>query len=71
MKLISPGSLLAAVAAAWLAMAAVWLARADAVPGEEVKTRRYTLAEKSIQHAKENLPKQVSTENPKTHQAGA
>ncbi|MEI6336945.1 MAG: trehalase family glycosidase, partial [Methylococcaceae bacterium] len=35
------------------------------VTGAEGKARTYTLAEKSIQHARENLPKQVSTENPK------
>jgi hypothetical protein len=64
MKLIPPGCLLAAAATAWLAVAAVWPARADAVPGEEVKTRSYTLAEKSIQHAKENLPRQIYTDNP-------
>jgi hypothetical protein len=34
------------------------------VTGAEGKARTYTLAEKSIQHARENLPKQVSTENP-------
>lgn len=56
-----PGSWL--VVAAWLAVAAVWPARADAATGEEKKTRSYTLAEKTIQHAKENLPKQISTEN--------
>jgi len=50
--------------AAWLAVAAAWPVRADAAPDKEEKTRRYTLAEKSIQHARENLPKQVSTENP-------
>ena len=51
-------------AVAWLAVAAVWPARADTAPGEEGKTRTYTLAEETIQHAKENLPKQVSTESP-------
>jgi hypothetical protein len=51
-------------AAAWLAFAAVLPARADTAPGEEGKTRTYTVAEESIQHAKENLLKQVTTENP-------
>ena len=61
-KIIPSGSVLAA--AACLAVAAAWPVRADAAPDKEEKTRRYTLAEKSIQHARENLPKQVSTENP-------
>jgi hypothetical protein len=56
-----PGSWLAAAATVWLALAAVLPARADTAPGEEGKTRTYTLAEKSIQHAKENLLKQVTT----------
>lgn len=49
---------------AWLAVAAVWPVLADSAIDKAEKTRRYTLAEKSIQHARENLPKQVSTENP-------
>jgi len=32
--------------------------------GQEVAQRKYTLAEKSINHAKENLPGQISTEDP-------
>jgi len=32
--------------------------------GQEVAKRKYTLAEKSINHAKENLPVQISTEDP-------
>jgi hypothetical protein len=32
--------------------------------GQEVEKRKYTLAEKSINHAKENLPGQISTEDP-------
>ena len=59
-----PGSGLAAAATVWLALAAVWPAKVDAAPGKEVKGRSYTLADKTIQHAKENLPKQVSTESP-------
>jgi neutral trehalase len=33
--------------------------------GEERKRRKFTLAEKNIQHAKENLPRQMFTESPK------
>ena len=33
--------------------------------GEEGTKRKYTLAEKNIQHAKENLPKQIYTQDPK------
>ena len=61
-KLIPNGSWLAG--AAWLAVAAAWPVRADAAPDKEEKTRRYTHAEETILRAKENLPKQVSTENP-------
>jgi hypothetical protein len=32
--------------------------------GQEGEKRKYTLAEKSIQHAKENLPQQIFTESP-------
>ena len=62
MKLIPKGAWLAATV--WLALAAVWPARADTAPGDAKKERTYTLAEETIRHARENLPKQVSTENP-------
>jgi len=64
MKLILPASLLAAAATAWLAVAAVWPARADTAQGEVKKERTYTLAEETVRRARENLPKQVSTESP-------
>ncbi len=59
-----PGSWLAAAATAWLAVAAVWPARADTAQGEVKKERTYTLAEETVRRARENLPKQVSTESP-------
>jgi hypothetical protein len=45
--------------AVWLILAVAWPAGADTAPGEEGKTRTYTLAEKTIRRAQENLPKQV------------
>ena len=33
--------------------------------GEEGPERKYTLAEENIQHAKENLPRQIYTDDPK------
>jgi len=62
LKLLPSGCL--PVAAAWLAFAAILPARADTAPRQEGRTRTYTLAEKTIRRAKENLPKHVSTENP-------
>jgi hypothetical protein len=47
-----------------LAIAAISPARADTAPEEAKKERTYTLAEETIRRAKENLPKQVATENP-------
>ncbi len=57
-------SIVTIAAAALLAAVAVWPVRADSATDKIEKTQRYTLAEKTIQHARENLPKQVSTENP-------
>ncbi len=37
----------------------------NTVMGEEGAKRKYALAEKNIQHAKENLPRQIYTEDPK------
>jgi hypothetical protein len=36
----------------------------NTVLGQEGNERKYTLAEKNIQHAKENLPRQIYTEDP-------
>gem|GEM_PF-566131 len=51
-------------AAAWLAFAAILPARADTAQGEARTERTFTLAEETIRRARENLPKQVSTESP-------
>ena len=59
-----PGFWQAAAVVVWLTLAVVWPARANPAPGEEGNTRTYTLAETTIRRAKENLPKQVSTESP-------
>ncbi len=57
LKLLPSGCFPAA--AAWLAFAAILPARADTAPGEEGRTRTFTLAEKTIRRAKENLPKHL------------